>query len=222
MQVPDLIQPYNPTVHVPNPVQPPALLAQIPHPVQPKLHWSYFKPEFSGKPEEDVEDHLLRTNVWIETHNFPEAGKVQRFCLTLIRDARLWYESLKPNVVDWIGLQECFRQQYSKFGDMREELLNVWRSFHYDENLETINVYLNRITQAAMLLNYGDPQTLELFKNMIPSRLYWVLFAINNFRDAVDVARRVLKKREDRQTTVRPNGYNNSIHNCKRSSSFKY
>ena len=30
--------------------------------VQMHMNWSHFKPEFSGKPEEDVEAHLLRTN----------------------------------------------------------------------------------------------------------------------------------------------------------------
>ena len=40
--------------------------------------------------------------------------KVQRFCLTLTGEARLWYETLKPIEVDWTGLEECFRQQYSK------------------------------------------------------------------------------------------------------------
>ena len=30
-----------------------------------------------------------------------------------------------------------------------------------------------------MLLNYGEPQILELFKNTLPSKLYWVLFSIN-------------------------------------------
>ena len=73
---------------------------------QPPLNWSYFKPEFSGKPEEDAEAHLLRTNDWMETHNFPDEAKVQRFCLTLTGEARLWYESLKPIVVDWQGLQK--------------------------------------------------------------------------------------------------------------------
>ena len=28
------------------------------------MNWSHFKPEFSGKPDEDVEVHLLRTNDW--------------------------------------------------------------------------------------------------------------------------------------------------------------
>ena len=54
-----------------------------------QLNWSYFKPEFSGKPEEDVEAHLLRTNNWIETHNFQNDQKVRRFCLTLMGEARL-------------------------------------------------------------------------------------------------------------------------------------
>ena len=45
-----------------------------------------------------------------------------------------------------------------------------------------------------MLLNYGEPQILELFKNILPSKLYWTLFSINNLRVAVDAAKRVLTK----------------------------
>ena len=48
-----------------------------------QLNWSHFKPEFSGKPEEDVEAHLLRTNDWMTTHDFPNDQRVRRFCLTL-------------------------------------------------------------------------------------------------------------------------------------------
>ena len=43
------------------------------------MNWSHFKPEFSGKPEEDVEAYLLQTNDWMTTHDFCEAVKVQRF-----------------------------------------------------------------------------------------------------------------------------------------------
>ena len=199
-QVPDPIQPYNPPAHVPNPVLPPAPPAQIPNLVQSRLNWSYFKPEFLGKPQEDVEAHLLTTHDWIETHNFPEVAKVQRFCLTPTSEARLWHESLIPIVVDWIGLQECFRQQYPKFGITQEQLFHVWRSFHYDENVKTIDAHINRMKQVAMLLNYGEPQILELFKNTLPSRLYWVLFSINKLRGVVDAAKRVLTKEKiDRQ-----------------------
>ena len=66
----------------------------------PQLNWSHFKPDFTGKPDEDVEAHLLRTNNWMDTHAFPEGAKVNRFCLTLLGDARLWYESLKPIALD--------------------------------------------------------------------------------------------------------------------------
>ena len=51
--------------------------------------------------------HLLKTNDWMETHNFPNDTKVRRFCLTLIGEARLWYESLRPIEMDWNALQEC-------------------------------------------------------------------------------------------------------------------
>ena len=46
----------------------------------------------------------------------------------------------------------------------------------------------------AALLNYGEAQILELFKNTLPSKLYWILFPINNLRDAVDAVKRLLTK----------------------------
>ena len=44
----------------------------------------------------------------------------------------------------------------------------------------------------AVLLNYVEPQVLELYKNTLPSKLYWILFSINNQRDAVDAVKRML------------------------------
>ena len=47
-------------------------------------NWLKFKPEFSGKPEEDVEVHLLHFNDWMNAHHFVDGVKIQRFCLTLL------------------------------------------------------------------------------------------------------------------------------------------
>ena len=60
------------------------------------INWSYFKPEFSGKPEEDAEAHLLCFNDWMNAHHFNEDVKVQRFYLSLLGEARLWFQSLEP------------------------------------------------------------------------------------------------------------------------------
>ena len=49
----------------------------------------------------------------MDTHGFPDQVKVQRFCFTLVGEARLWYELLRLINVDWVGLQNIFRQQYS-------------------------------------------------------------------------------------------------------------
>ena len=95
--------------------------------------------------------HLLRTDDWMETHNFPEEAKVQRFCLTLTGEARLWYETLRPIEIDWMALQKHFRQQYSKFGSTREQYFHVWRSFHYSKNTGTIDSYIIKIKQVAVL-----------------------------------------------------------------------
>ena len=71
------------------PVQPiqqlvPAQLAPagvVPAPQLFYQNWIGKKPEFSGKPEEDVESHLLSTRDWMEAHNFPEGEKVRHFCV---------------------------------------------------------------------------------------------------------------------------------------------
>ena len=57
------------------------------------INLSHFKPEFSGKPEEDAEAHLLQTNNWMNAHYFLEGIKVNSFCLTLVGEAILRYES---------------------------------------------------------------------------------------------------------------------------------
>ena len=79
------------------------------------INWSNFKPEFSGKPEEDAEAHLLCSNDWINAHHFDEDTEVQKFCLTLLGEARLWYYSLEPlGDTTWAQLQNLLRQRYSK------------------------------------------------------------------------------------------------------------
>ena len=185
--------------------QPPPIPQQQPQPdqqVQMHMNWSHFKPEFSGKPEEDVEAHLLRTNDWMATHDFPDGVKVQRFCLTLIGEARLWYALLEPIAMTWPDLQNQLRQQYSKIGNTREQLFHAWRSFHYDENVETPDAYVTRIRQVARLLGYGELQVLEVFENIVSNRLYWVLFPINYLCEAVETAKRFLTKEKiDRQMT---------------------
>ena len=75
-------------------------------------------------------------------------------------------------------------------------------AFTFDENTETIDSYLIRIRQVANLLGYGEPQILEVFKNTLPTKLYWVLFSIEDLRQAVDTAKRILTKEKlDKQLT---------------------
>ena len=101
--------PTGPFQPVPNWSQP-FLYQPVPQIIhQQMVNWSHFKPEFAGKPDKDAEAHLLCTNDWMGTHNFEENVRVQRFCLTLLGEARLWYETLNSNVNDWPALQNAFR-----------------------------------------------------------------------------------------------------------------
>ena len=182
----------------PAPQAPQVLQQPAPHMLP--LNWSHFNPKFSGKPDKDAEAHLLRTNDWMDSHRFQVDNKVKRFCLTLPGEARLLYESLRQINADWIELQNPFRQQYSKIGNTREQLFHAWRSFHFDENAETIDAYIHCIRQVTTLLGCKEPQMLEVFKNTLPTRLYWVLFPLANLQLAVETAKRILTKEKiDRQ-----------------------
>ena len=85
------VQPPLPqTLAQPSPVGP--VVPAQPAPVQPVSiglvapalqvfyqNWIGKKTEFSGKPEEDAESHLLSTRDWMEAHNFPNEVKVRHF-----------------------------------------------------------------------------------------------------------------------------------------------
>ena len=131
-------------------------------------NWIGKKPEFSSKPKEDVESHLLSTRDWMEAHNFPDGDKVRCFHLTLIGEARLWYESLALLDDDWPALQNKFRWQYSKIGNTPKQLFHAWRTFKFDENTDMIDSYVLRMSQVAAMLNYREMQVLENFKNTLP------------------------------------------------------
>ena len=136
----------------------------------------------------------------MNTHHLLEGIKVQGFCLTLVGETRLWYESLTPINIDWQCVQNLFRQQYSKIGNTWEQLFHAWTSFHFDENTETIDAYVTCIRQVATLLGYGVPQNLEVFKNTLPTKLYWVLFPIKDLRQVVETAKGILtKEKVDKQ-----------------------
>ena len=100
--------------------------------------------------------------------------------------------------LDWFT--KYLRQQYSKIGNTREQLFHTWRSFHFDENVETIDAYVNHIRQITTLIGYQEPQILEVFKNTLLTKLYLVLFPIMDLRQAVEMAKRILTKEKiDRQ-----------------------
>ena len=58
------------------------------------------------------------------------------------------------------------------------------------------------MSQVAAMLNYGEMQILENFKNTLPYWLYSTLINVNNLRDAIDLSKRELTKEKlDRQLT---------------------
>ena len=153
------------------------------------LNWSNFKPAFFRK-------------TWWRCRSTPAPLEWLDECTSLctwykspeilsypIGEARLWYLSLEPINIDWPEIQILFRQWYSTIGNTWEQLFHTWRSFNFDENTETIDAYVTQIRHVVTLLGYGEPQILEVFKNTLSTKLYWILFPIDNLRQAVETAK---------------------------------
>ena len=66
--------------------------------------------------------------------------------------------------------------------------------------MDTIDSYVLRMSQVAAMLNYGEMQILENFKNTLPYQPYLTLINVNNLRDAIDLANRVFTKEKIGQT----------------------
>ena len=73
-------------------------------------------------------------------------------------------------------------------------MFQAWRSFRFDENTANIDSYVTQLRQVATLLGYEEPQILAVFKNTLPTKLYWILFPIEDLRQAVETAKRILTK----------------------------
>ena len=51
-------------------------------------------------------------------------------------------------------------------------------------------------------LRLWSPQVLEVFKNTLPTKLYWILFPTEDLRQAVETAKSILTKEKlDKQLT---------------------
>ena len=162
------------------------------------LNWSHFNPEFSGKPEQDAEAHLLRTNNWMNAYHFLEGIKVERFCLTLVGEARLWYESLQSINIDWQGLKNLFRQQFSKIGNTREQLFHACRSFHFDENTEKIDAYVMCIRQVAIIFGYGEPSIFRSIQDHTHHKIILGIIPHRRHKTSGRDSRKNIDKRENR------------------------
>ena len=63
-----------------------------------------------------------------------------------------------------------------------------------------IDTCVNCKRQVTTLLGYQEPQILEVFKNTLLTKVYWVLFPIIDLRQAVEMTKRILTKEKiDRQ-----------------------
>ena len=54
-----------------------------------------------------------------------------------------------------------------KIGNTPEQLFHAWRTFKFDENTDTIDSYILRMSHVAVMLNYGEIHILENFKNTL-------------------------------------------------------
>ena len=85
------------------------------------------------------------------------------------------------------------------FGSTREQYFHAWSSFQFDEATNTIDGYIHKVKQIAALLD------------TLLSRLYCMLYQINDLRVVVETAKSLLIKEQiDKKA-----GHSTAVHSCK-------
>ena len=140
----------------------------------------------------------------MDTHGFQDHVKVQRFCLTPTGEARLWYESLIAINIDWSGLQNVFRQQYSKIGNTGEQLFHAWRSFHFDKKCRNDGCLCT--SHKTGCHTFSLSRTTNIILGSFPN---------NGAETSSRIGKKNVDKGKDRQITSRTD-FLNSIHEHKR------
>ena len=138
----------------------------------------------------------------MNAHHFLKDIKVKRFCLTLAGEARLWFQSLEPINVDWQGLQNLFRQQYCKIGNTREQLFHTWRSFHSEENTETIRCMCDGHKTSSCIFRLRRTSNFRGIQKHAPYKIVLVIISHRESKTSrtVETAKRILTKEKiDRQ-----------------------
>ena len=75
------------------------------------------------------------------------------------------------------------------------------RSFNFDENTESIDSYVIWIRQVATL-RLWRATSIGCIQEHTSKKLYWILFPIEDLRQAVETAKRILTKEKlDKQLT---------------------
>ena len=64
--------------------------------------------------------------------------------------------------------------------------------------LFSIDSHVMQIRLVATLLGYGEPQILEVFKNTLPTKLYWILFPIEDFKTSSRNSKKNIDQRKVR------------------------
>ena len=159
------------------------------------------RPEFSGSPDEDAEAHLLRVMDWLNHHEIDDdAQKVRRFPLTLTGTARRWLQTL-PDDTTWQNLLARFRREFSSVGYTRERQLLEWKTMSWRVGKETIDQYVQRMTDCITALGLPNPNEMILqnLKITIPSKYFHMLMNIDNLEDAKEVLRRAIESEKIEQ-----------------------
>ena len=91
---------------------------------------------------------------------------------------------------------------YTKLGNTPEQLFHAWRTFKFDENTDMIDSYVTKNESGYSNAKLWRNADFRNFKNTLPYQLYLTLINVNNLRDAIDLAKRVLTKEQLADWTV--------------------
>ena len=88
-----------------------------------------------------------------------------------------------------------FNRKFLNWEKHKKKIFQRWRSFQFDKATDTTDTHVLRLKQCVQMLRYNKGQVLTTFqKNTLTARYYYLLFGIQNLRDAVENDQCVMTK----------------------------
>ena len=141
-------------------------------------------PTFSGAPSstETGYGHILQFEDYLDLRRKAtkpsnraemdsDAFKVENFRTSLTARARMWFEQTCKTLKSWEKVRDKFLARYGGLGSDTSEQLRNYRNLRWDQEQETMDDFMVRVSEYTRLLDKKESEGILQFRDGLPRRI---------------------------------------------------